>query len=86
MLLLSGFGLIQGRFRADPCKNYMAVSNNQGPFFGSPKNKDHRMLRSILGPPMYAKLHLEAPGTSCRISALRPPGNRKSSHCVTRAK
>ena len=36
-------------FRADPSKIYMAVSKNQRPLFGSPYQKDHGMLGSILG-------------------------------------
>ena len=36
----------------------MGVSINWGPLFGSPYNKDHSILGSILGPPIYGSLHM----------------------------
>ena len=36
---------------------YMAVSQNKGPHFGSPYNKDHNIFGPILGPPIYGSPH-----------------------------
>ena len=52
----------------------MGVSPNEGYHFGSPKNKDYSILRSILGSPYFVKLPYRAILVSipryCQIVAI----------------
>ena len=43
--------------------------------FGGPYNKDHSMLRSILGPPVFGNSHV-VPPELCRIFCLRTVVNQ----------
>ena len=44
--------------------SYLAVSKNQGPPFGSSYKKDHSVLGSVFGPPMFGNSYFMRPNIS----------------------